>query len=126
MRRGRLIWVGEVTPSTISSTYTLRIDFVVGKRPDVTVLSPELERPPGGALTHVFPGDRLCLHFPGEWDSSKSIATTIIPWASEWLVQYEIWAVTGNWNGGGHEPSAQSSRWREPESLPPERAQVRR
>ena len=56
-------------------------------------------------LPHVFPGDNLCLHFPGEWTPEKSIATTIVPWTSEWLLHYEIWVFTGKWTGGGHQPS---------------------
>jgi len=35
-----------------------------------------------------------------------SIASTILPWASEWLFHYEIWRATGEWTGGGREPAA--------------------
>jgi hypothetical protein len=30
------------------------------------------------------------------------IAHTTILWTSEWLLDYEIWPVTGQWHGGGH------------------------
>ena len=36
-----------------------------------------------------------------EWDKTKFIAETIIPWTSEWLLHYEIWVATGTWHGGG-------------------------
>ncbi|MDY0295864.1 MAG: hypothetical protein RB296_00975 [Acidobacteriota bacterium] len=29
------------------------------------------------------------------------IAKTIVPWASEWLIFYELWLATGEWLGGG-------------------------
>ena len=48
---------------------------------------------------------RLCLHFPGEWDPRMLISETIIPWASEWLYFHELWLATGEWHGGGHNPS---------------------
>jgi hypothetical protein len=68
------------------------------------VLEPRLRETDGPRLPHVFPGDRLCLHFSGEWRADQSIATTIMPWISEWLFHYEIWKVTGKWHGGGHDP----------------------
>ena len=71
------------------------------------MVSPELEHPDGEPLPHVYRGERLCLCYPGEWKSSQHIARTIIPWASEWLLQYEFWVATGDWHGGGHQsPSA--------------------
>ncbi|MGK2740162.1 hypothetical protein ACSHT0_04655 [Tepidicaulis sp. LMO-SS28] len=47
----------------------------------------------------------LCL-FDGEsaeWLPSLSIAKTIVPWASEWLMYYEMWLADGVWRGGGIE-----------------------
>jgi hypothetical protein len=32
------------------------------------------------------------------------VALTIIPWAAQWLVCYEIWHATGQWVGGGAHP----------------------
>jgi hypothetical protein len=56
-------------------------------------------------LPHVYSSDTqyLCLHYPREkkWTESQNIAVTIIPWAAEWLFHYEIWVITGTWNGGG-------------------------
>ena len=83
----------------------MKVEFQSGwGRPKITVLEPALRDPGGRALPHVFPGDKLCLHFPGEWQPSELIASTIMPWVSEWLLHYEIWKATGEWHGGGHEP----------------------
>jgi hypothetical protein len=83
----------------------VKVEFQNGwTRPKIAVLEPRLRDPDGPPLPHVFEGDRLCLHFPKEWRADQMIATTIMPWTSEWLLHYEIWKATGEWHGGGHEP----------------------
>ena len=49
---------------------------------------------------------QLCLYYgpAREWIPDKMIADTIVPWASEWLLHYEFWLVTGIWHGGGIHP----------------------
>lgn len=34
------------------------------------------------------------------------ISRTLVPWAAEWLLHYEVWTITGKWHGGGHEPAS--------------------
>jgi hypothetical protein len=100
--RGRLICTAALQPTEQSCTYIVEVSYKPGTRPAVRVRDPALELWPGtGALPHVYPGDELCLNYPGEWDSSMSVGHTILPWASEWLLHYEIWLVTGEWTGGG-------------------------
>jgi hypothetical protein len=48
----------------------------------------------------------LFLPGSGEWRSDLHVATTIVPWLSEWLYFYEAWRVTGEWFGGGEHPRA--------------------
>jgi hypothetical protein len=103
LRGGKLTWIGEVRPTKLSAKYTVRIKYPGQGRPVITVLSPRLSMPEGKPLPHVYPGDELCLYFPGQWTESMSMATTIVPWTSEWLLHYEIWRATGAWTGGGHE-----------------------
>jgi len=51
----------------------------------------------------MFDQDRLCLYYHYEYDVTRMLlADTVIPWASEWLLHYEIWLATGTWHGGGH------------------------
>jgi hypothetical protein len=71
-------------------------------RPFVWVLDPPLDAGHRERLPHVYSEDRLCLYTPGEWNGSMFIATTIIPWAAEWLFHYEVWKATDRWTGGGH------------------------
>ena len=64
-------------------------------------------------LPHVYstPKQQLCLYYPKdkEWDSSMFYVQSLIPWACEWLVHYEVWVATGEWLGGGisHEAEAE-------------------
>jgi hypothetical protein len=104
LRPGKLVWTGVLTPTSLSASYTLRIEHVAGKRPVVVVVDPILKPPQGKALPHVFRDNELCLYYRGEWDASRPIVQTIVPWASEWLLHYEIWVATGRWFGGGHAP----------------------
>ena len=41
----------------------------------------------------------------GEWNPTMLLSRTIVPWASEWLLFYELWVITGVWLGGGIEHS---------------------
>ncbi len=100
---GQIRWIGHFQPTPLSRSYVLRLTYRKPLSPEIVVVSPELERPDGDRLPHVYTGDRLCLCYPHEWKSSQVIARTIVPWASEWLLHYEFWVATGEWHGGGHE-----------------------
>ena len=58
---------------------------------------------PGLSLPHVWNHEKqvLCLFQEGDWRPGLRLADSIVPWASEWLFFYEIWLVTGEWDGGG-------------------------
>jgi hypothetical protein len=104
LHSGALSCTVELTPSKISRTYTVQIEYRVGQHPRVTVLSPELDGRLGESLPHVFRGDALCLYRDGEWSSRMLIADSIVPWAAEWLFFYELWIPDGKWHGGGEWP----------------------
>ena len=102
--RTRLVFIGDLTPSPLSRTYSIQVEYDDNHVPLVKVLSPSLERPPTQELPHTYEEDVLCLYLPGEWNASNLITLTIIPWAVEWLLHYELWLATGGtWCGGGHE-----------------------
>lgn len=107
IRRHKLKFVADLTPSPLSETYSVRIEFDGVHRPVIKVLSPTLRHPPERDVPHTFEEDTLCLHLPGEWSASDLITYMIVPWTVEWLLHYEIWLATeGTWCGGGHEPGA--------------------
>lgn len=109
VRSNGLTWIGKLRPTALSIEYTVRIEYDAGKSPRVTVIDPPLEAPTGGRLWHVYPGERLCLHYPEQWSGDMLIARTIVPWASEWLLHHELLRATGEWLGGGHEPPSFAS-----------------
>ncbi len=72
----------------------------------------------------------LCLWDPEEmyWDPEMTIATTIIPWTSEWLLFFEYWQISGEFLGPGrHPPRRRNECPKPPETSDPEtRAQRER
>ena len=104
---GKLIWRGYLQPTDLSQKYLIKIVYSQGKYPDVYVLEPKpLILAEGKTkLEHVYDTKKqhLCIYYKKakEWNETKFIANTIIPWTSEWLFHYEIWVATGTWHGGG-------------------------
>lgn len=109
VRRGELTWEFDMRPSPLSRVYRLRIRQRKYDSPDVYVVSPNLNNMANGRkLPHVYSQKpvRLCLHFPkyDQWTLDKSIAETIVPWAYLWLLYFEHWLATDEWQGGGKHP----------------------
>ena len=90
VRRGRLLWRGELRPSPLSRTYSVQLVYPGGDRtPAVTVVRPRLRSKDLTKLPHVYPGDELCLCYPWQWGAGQLIARTIVPWSAEWLLHFE-------------------------------------
>lgn len=110
-----LTWIGAVTPSPVSLTYTIKLHYKHNEGAKVYVVDPKpLVLAVGkSCLPHVYstPEQRLCLYYPveKEWTSEMYYVHTLIPWACEWLYHYELWVCTGTWHGGGvhHESEAE-------------------
>lgn len=101
-----LIWTHNLTPSHLGNTYKVMLFFDRNKGLSFYVLEPKLKLANGATkLPHVYSTEeqRLCLFDPkfDSWNSNMIFSNTIIPWASEWLLHYEFWVVTGEWYGGG-------------------------
>lgn len=102
-----LIWEGKLQPTNLSTSYDIRVEYNIGCNPNIYVLSPyplPLAKD-ATKLPHTYNREKqhLCVYHRrmNEWNESKMIAKTIIPWTSEWLFHYEIWVATGAWHGGG-------------------------
>ena len=99
-------WMGVIVPTAVSPQYVVNVVYRAGRHPETYVRKPILACRAGQGLPHVYSQkeQKLCLFVPAggkEWNSSMSIASTIVPWASEWLFFYEVWLATGRWLGGG-------------------------
>ncbi len=94
----RLVCRGRITPDPDCATYEIQIEYSPRTVPIVRVLSPDLVKSP---KIHRYAGGNLCLYFPPEdpWKPSDLIYRKIIPWIAEWLLYYEIFLVTGEWQG---------------------------
>lgn len=103
-QHNELVWKGELTPSSMSHTYSIEMHYKKGKYPTVRVSDPELKSRPGEPLPHIYSNGNLCLFYPKarEWHGGLLLAETIVPWTSEWLFHYEVWLATGTWCGGGY------------------------
>ena len=106
IQRNCLVWEGNLLPTPLSELYRVRVSYKLGRTPRVNVIKADLIVPYGKRLPHTYPGDRLCLYYPGsrDWRGDMLLTKTIVPWISEWLYYYELWLVTGEWYGGGIHP----------------------
>jgi hypothetical protein len=96
----------------MSRYYTVKIKYHPNSKgvmtPDTYVLFPKhLPLAKGKTkLPHVYCNEsqKICLYDwrNKEWNPTMPLATTIVPWASEWLYFYEVWVMTGEWYGEGN------------------------
>ena len=108
IRKGEneLIWIGELKPTPLSQTYTVKLHYKRNAYVKVFVIGQTLELAKGKTkLPHVYstPLQQLCLYYPknDEWHTGMFYVKSLLPWASEWLYHYEFWVGTGVWHGGG-------------------------
>lgn len=101
LKAGTLRWTGDLQPTEISNPYLVVVRYAPPKPPHITVRRPGLVVDANGHLPHTFSDGSLCLYKPGQWTHGDRIATTILPWTSEWLLHYEFWRATGEWYGSG-------------------------
>lgn len=107
----KLVWGGKVRPTPISQEYPVLMTWEQGRSPRVWVVGDNLQKMDDPEFPHKFHINeekrmvRLCLYRYQEFNSSKLLSRTIIPWTVEWLYFYEIWLATGEWCGGGEHPA---------------------
>jgi hypothetical protein len=104
----RLLWMSVLQPTALSRSYRVQITYVLRQYPSVRVLD-ELAGRDGASLPHVYSNGTLCLHQVNEWTSNLSLVNSTVPWAAEWLANYEIWLATGDWYGGGEWPPGRAT-----------------
>jgi hypothetical protein len=112
VKAGRLEWVGSLQPTPLSRHYSVRVSYQQGRVPEVRVVD-ALETRDEKRLPHTYANGSLCLYEPGQWHGQMWLATSTIPWTSEWLVHYEVWLATDDWYGGGVWPPNQHSPGKE-------------
>ena len=115
-KNAALSWIGQIQPSPLSQNYTVNIKYKLRKRPRVTIVTPKLVSRNGEKIPHLFRGEELCLfrYTYFEWNSSMSLAETIVPWTALWLLHYEVWLAVGKWCGSNEE-HPEDNRQKEPD-----------
>ena len=105
LRRKLLCCNGSITPSDGCNSYKIRVEYLEGRTPRVYIVDPHIEPHPE---YHIYEEGNLCLfdHRESPWSSTMRIHETIIPWTAEWLVFYELWKLTGKWEGSEAEHGA--------------------
>lgn len=88
--------IGEIVPSENCDAYQLGIRYKFLGIPEVRVRKPRIEK-----RVHMYRDDTLCLydHREQPWNSTSNLHETVIPWAAEWLVFYELYLLYGKWLG---------------------------
>jgi hypothetical protein len=109
IRHPVLLWENRLTPTPLSRSYSAAVKYQLGLAPRAYVLNPSLlELASGRRIPHLYSQAEqgLCLYLPnaGEWNSSKFISETIVPWTLLWLFYFEEWLVSDEWKGGGVHP----------------------
>lgn len=98
VKRGRLSCRGTICPSEGSDTYSVKLVYKQGGIPRVYITHPKIDNK---TECHVYKDGSLCLydHREFSWSGRLFVHETIVPWAAEWLVFYELWKITGKWLG---------------------------
>jgi len=93
-----LICTGTLQPEGCTERYKIKIEYVVGFEPKTTITKPDIF--PSKHI-HMYKDHSLCLHYPPDmrWNEKIKIYEYTIPWISEWIVLYEIYKITGKWEG---------------------------
>lgn len=133
------IWEGVVQP--IAKPYRIRIlyyryhlfdDWVWRAHAvEVHVIDPPIGAEAlaaGKRLPHIYGNPHnpampaLCLYDPEDtsWTGYDYIASTIVPWTSEWLFFYEYWKISGEFLGPGTHPQASRQICRNRQDFSPE------
>lgn len=94
----RLTCVGDVRPTPVCATYTVKIEYEPGKEPRVFILKPDIDL---SAKIHIYSNGSLCLYHPIEtpWKHTDNLHEKIVPWIHEWILFYELFLLEGKWLG---------------------------
>lgn len=87
-------WLGNLQPNEEMAVHEIHIKYKLGNFPTVNVLNWT------GKSKHKYKEGNLCLYLKSKqnWDGSKLIAATIIPWTAQWLLFNEFYQITGNFS----------------------------
>ena len=99
LSRAKLRCLFSIPSPTSDIKYKIEVEYAPPHAPKVRVVDPPLEL---NQKTHAYSDESLCLFYPGDlnWSyGSHHLYDKIIPWTAEWIVFYELYQITGHWEG---------------------------
>ncbi|MFD6165196.1 hypothetical protein ACFWFR_08395 [Oerskovia sp. NPDC060287] len=105
-----LVWRAHVRPLPSAGTYLLELRADGRTAPSIRVIDPDLVPDNHGRIPHVYEDGSICVAQAGDWRRSMLFVRTVVPWALEWLVFYEMWLATGIWMGDGDDRMDEASQ----------------
>ncbi len=89
---------GILQPLDYIEPYEIEIRVTSRLAPRVCIKNPKV---PYNKDIHMFKNGNLCLFYPRDmlWNSSTSITEYTIPWIIEWILYYELYKISGIWEG---------------------------
>lgn len=117
IRQGSLYCrIDEFRACGCSHRYSLEIIKDPGKPAEVWLSGDALRKCANlKTIPHIYDSSEakrkvmLCLSYK-DWQPSQAYTDTFIPWAMEWILHFEAWLYTGEWNGGGKHPQQSQAR----------------
>ena len=97
-----LKWECRLRPQDITDTYLIQIEYRMKRKPVVYISEGRLsEEKDLNGVPHkygVLEDGRVqaCLE-RYDWKDTLFLADSIVPWAMEWALHYEMWLATGKW-----------------------------
>jgi hypothetical protein len=94
-----LVLTGWLQPDDCAGRYRVRIEYVAGREPNATILSPVISPSP---KIHMYNDHSLCLSFRPDlrWTERTPVYQYTIPWVAEWILYYEMYLLNGGtWEG---------------------------
>lgn len=93
-----LVCTGSLQPLDWIEAYQIKLTQIPGNAPRVYVVNPKVEY---NSKIHMYKEGNLCLYYPAEfiWKPNTSVATYMIPWINEWIIYYELYKISGVWEG---------------------------
>jgi hypothetical protein len=89
---------GTLQPAESIDPYYIEITQIPGCAPNVFIKSPKIDY---DSKIHMYKSGNLCLYYPPDfnWTMTTSFARYLIPWVNEWIIYYEIYKISGVWEG---------------------------
>ena len=96
IKGNKLFCNGFFQPTVHSPIYHYRLEWEPGTAPKVFPVRPSIALHPD---IHMYADGSLCLYYPKDfvYSEKSNIHDTILPWAHEWFVFYELYQIKGRW-----------------------------